>query len=460
MTAPPSLHAVSLFSNCGAGDVGYARAGFRFSVLAELLADRIAVAELNHPGADGVQGDLRETLPLVIDAWRDAHGDLPPDLLAACPPCQGMSTARGHRGSDADVEAGARDPRNLLVQVIAGAVEELRPRVVVVENVPAFLTRKVRHPESGHPVSAAAYLIGRLASHYALAAMVSDLADYGVPQHRRRSFLTFVRHDEPGLGGLRRRGVIPFPAPTHDGAHRTVRQALQAADLPTLDASRSDLARSNDPLHAVPVWTADRYRMVSAIPVDIGASAWHNDTCPTCGTSGIKRQLARCPGCDDLLLRPVIEDDEGFRLIAGFPTSYARMPSDRPAATITTASGRVGSDYAIHPWENRVLSVRECQLLQTIPADFAWGDTLTTYGHTRVRAMIGEAVPPAFTRQHGRVLAALLSGRRPQSCMSATDQRMVRAERSLRSTGTSAGPMPTWRRGASGEEGDLVEAVD
>lgn len=30
------LRAVSLFSNCGAGDVGYRDAGFRFDVMAEL----------------------------------------------------------------------------------------------------------------------------------------------------------------------------------------------------------------------------------------------------------------------------------------------------------------------------------------------------------------------------------------------------------------------------------------
>ena len=42
---------VSLFSNCGAGDFGYRTAGFNFLVLAELVAKRLRVAALNHPGA-------------------------------------------------------------------------------------------------------------------------------------------------------------------------------------------------------------------------------------------------------------------------------------------------------------------------------------------------------------------------------------------------------------------------
>jgi DNA (cytosine-5)-methyltransferase 1 len=84
------------------------------------------------------------------------------------------------------------------------------------------------------------------------------------------------------------------------------------------------------------------------------------------------------------------------------------MHLDRPAATITTASGHIGSDYTIHPTENRLLSIYECALLQTFPKSFAWGDALEKYGHTNVREMIGEAVPPAFTRLHGEVLRGIL----------------------------------------------------
>src|SRR5258706_15924771 len=58
--------AVSLFSNCGAGDVGYRKAGFRFDVMAELDPRRLGVCLLNHPGATGVSGDLRKTWRKVV----------------------------------------------------------------------------------------------------------------------------------------------------------------------------------------------------------------------------------------------------------------------------------------------------------------------------------------------------------------------------------------------------------
>jgi len=107
------------------------------------------------------------------------------------------------------------------------------------------------------------------------------------------------------------------------------------------------------------------------------------------------------------------------------------MKSNQPAATVTTASGHIGSDYTIHPFENRVLSSLECALLQTFPHDFKWGEALDKWGHTNVRDMIGEAVPPLFTRQHGRVLTALLANRAMRSLLPANDIRVKRAVKKL-----------------------------
>ena len=56
-----SLSAVSRFTNCGAGDVEFAKAGFGFEVLADIDRHRLAVAALNLPGAFIIPGDLRRT---------------------------------------------------------------------------------------------------------------------------------------------------------------------------------------------------------------------------------------------------------------------------------------------------------------------------------------------------------------------------------------------------------------
>lgn len=431
-----ALRAVSLFSNCGAGDLGYRRAGFRFDVMAELDPRRLEVALLNHPGADGIPGDLRDTWPQAVQAWRQARGDERPALLAACPPCQGMSSARSGRGKEADADAGSRDKRNLLVAVIAECARDLKPRAVVVENVPAFLRRQVRHPDSGEPVSAARLLADELADDYETFPLATDLARYGVPQTRKRCFLTLVRRDEPGLQWLRDRGRAPYPKPTHgpglDAPLVTAREAL--AGLRELDPRDAVAAQDpDDDLHFVPVWDDRRYRMVELIPPDRGGTAWTTAVCDGCDRRDHHQDAAVCVGCGTPLPRPTTLGPDGvLRLVKGFRTSsYTRMHADLPAATVTTASGHMGSDRTLHPWQTRVLSPRECAILQTLPEGFKWGRALRAWGHTNVREMIGEAVPPLFTHQHGRAIVRVLTGKGPAGLLSAADQTARRAAAAL-----------------------------
>ena len=430
------LSAVSLFTNCGAGDVGFARAGFRFEVLAEIDRRRLAVAALNLPGCSVILGDLRHTWPDVVSAYQDRRDREPPALLAACPPCQGLSTANAGRGKEEDADAGSKDVRNLLVVPIAEVATALAPRVIVVENVRAFLTRKVRHPQTREAVSAAVLLISLLKEEYVAYPLLSDLADYGVPQTRVRSFITFVRRGEVCLQHLEEYGAVPYPTPTHAPDHGgqpvSLGDALDSFDLPELDAGSASSARSGRSLHFVPVWSSKQYRMVAAIPAGSGASAWENDDCPGCGRSGLPRDLASCPTCKTRLLRPHVVEDGRARLVTGFRrSSYRRLSPDRPAATITTSSNRIGSDRKIHPFENRVLSPLECQKLQTLPEDFEWGEPLKQSQSGLVRKMIGEAVPPRFTEAHGKVLAELLDDARPQELLLRTDRRVSNAARKL-----------------------------
>jgi DNA (cytosine-5)-methyltransferase 1 len=436
------MRAVSLFSNCGAGDLGYHEAGFRFDVMAELDPRRLEVCLLNHPEADGVPGDLRTTWPEVVKRYREKAGRMRPALLAACPPCQGMSSARSGRGLGDDADAGSKDARNLLVVVIAKVAKALQPQFIVVENVPQFLTRKIRHPETNEPVSAASLLVSLLADKYQVFPILTDLADYGVPQTRKRTFLTFIRRNIINLHTITARGVAPYPKPTHALDHGgpgpvILRDALEELELPSLDAQSAQQAISaiGDGLHTIPIWPEQRYAMVAAIPPNSGASAWENNSCKQCGVVSVGEEDVLCPVCNEPLLRPVVQNNDGtYRFVTGFrSSSYRRMSPERPAATITTASGHLGSDLTIHPFENRVLSTLECARLQTFPTNFKWGGALKKWGHTNIRDMIGEAVPPRFTELHGNVLIEILSRRLTMDLMAITDPRYRNASNKLKS---------------------------
>ncbi len=363
-------------------------------------------------------------------------------LLSACPPCQGMSSARSDLGKASDPDAGSKDARTLLVLVICTLAHALRPKVVTVENVPQFVTRLVRHPDTGEALSAAWLLCRELdAAGYQPYPIITDLADFGIPQSRRRAFITFVRRDLPAYDLLHRSGRIPYPlpecAPDHGGEPITVQIALEELNLPPLSA-KSPASASVDGyegLHAVPVWKSRQLDMIAAIPPRSGSSAWENQICEGGCRVTAGAEDVFCASCGMQLLRPVVVDNDGPRLVKGFRnSSYRRMRHDAPASTVTTASGRVGSDNTIHPWEDRVLSPWECQMLQTFPSSFNWGDTLNTWGVTGIREMIGEAVPPKFTELHGRLLATLLEdpmSMNAEDLLPASDERHVRAVQKL-----------------------------
>lgn len=407
--------------------------------MAELEEHRLRVACMNHPEARPVLGDLRKTWPRVVGRYRAVAGSKRPALLAACPPCQGMSTARGGRGRDDDIAAGARDHRNLLVLPIAQVARQLQPRLIVVENVQAFLTRMVPHPKTGEGIAAARLLCQMLQDSYQAFPVVLDLCEFGVPQSRVRSFLTFVHREEPALGALRAAQRAPYPHPTHAGGPEgldpvSVGEALLEFDLPFLDAASA--AAAVDPLrrlHRVPVWSPEHHAMVAAIPPGSGGSAWENQQCPACGEVDVGSEDAECPLCQAPLLRPVVVENDGtVRLVSGFRnSSYRRMAPIRPATTVTTASNRLSSDNTIHPWEHRVLSPLECQLLQTIPEDFTWGEVLERGHFGLIREMVGEAVPPRFTELHGNILRQCLELDDLTHLMAADDPRCKKAKRKL-----------------------------
>ncbi|MEL6929139.1 MAG: DNA cytosine methyltransferase [Cyanobacteria bacterium J06600_6] len=422
-------NAVSLFSNCGAGDFGYKKAGFNFVVMAELQKKRAEVCKLNHPRAKVIEGDLRETWTDVIKLYQEKYTE-PPALLTACPPCQGLSSARGKRGSFKDPDAGSKDARNLLISIACKIIKELEPECIVIENVPIFLSRRVRHPKDGSITTGAKIFLEAVADDYLVFPMVTDLCDYNVPQTRKRCFITAIHKKHTGIRKfLLSCGRVPYPSVKNDNAPITVVEALQQHRLPSLKPTSAEEATFDgfNGMHSVPTWPAERCQMVASIPRNSGASAWENNTCTKCGYNDNRLEDVYCNNCHELLPKPIVEESGRHRLIRGFRTSYKRMAPNKPAATILTASGHIGSHTTIHPYEDRLLSLLECQILQTIPMDFRWGDALRKYGPSNVRAMIGEAIPPKFTLMHGSVLRRLFDKDWARGLMDIEDKRITKA---------------------------------
>ncbi|MDY7076591.1 MAG: DNA cytosine methyltransferase [Chloroflexota bacterium] len=411
------LPAVSLFAGGGLSDLGYELAGFEFIVHAEKDKNRATLCAENFPDAESIVGELQDAWETVVQKYLERRPNDRLALLSVTPPCQGMSHSNPDRGRRS--EGQKRDDRNRLTLKAVPVIEILKPRVVVVENVPQLLTEPNGIVKGGKEQSVVEAFAERLPK-YSLFGRVVQMADYGVAQDRRRAIVVAVCEDEEWARRLLSAGVGPWPVPTHDRKPTdgllpwvTAEEWFKAMGYEQLDAKSEDSARDpGDPLHVVSVYEGDYYWRVADIPPKSGLSAYDNSNCRECGRKDVPKDLAKCSYCGAIMHnRPyVVEADGTVRLIKGRHSSYRRMRHDEPARTITTASSHVGSDYKVHPWENRVLSIRECADLQTVPRFYDWSWALKTRHTYLARVVIGEALPPWSTYLQGQLLGRLLNG--------------------------------------------------
>jgi DNA (cytosine-5)-methyltransferase 1 len=327
--------AVDIFCGCGGLTQGLRDAGF--SVVGGIESDALAAKTYreNHKRVKVWAEDIRKVTPAkVLDDLGLKKGEL--GLLAACPPCQSFSSLRRLNGSRRIRDKASKD----LVLDYLRFVEDIFPKVVLVENVPRliddyrFQSIQKRLRELGY--------VGRPS--------VFNAADFGVPQRRRR--MVFIAS---------RIGEIEYAEPLSDELRTTVRETIEG--LP-------DAGASGDPLHDFP---ENRSKKVAAlirlIPKD-GGSRSH---------LGAKRQL------------PCHQDFDGFKDV------YGRMAWDSVAPTITGGCINPSKGRFLHPEENRTITLREAALLQSFPRGYRFS---LERGKFAAALMIGNAFPPAFVKAH------------------------------------------------------------
>jgi len=212
--------AVDLFSGAGGLTLGLRWA--RFEVLGAVEIDPLAAEtyRANFPGIRLWEMDIQDlSVARVLRELDLRPGQL--GLLAGCPPCQGFSTLRSLNGNRA-----VKDDRNNLVLQFERFVRGLRPKAVMLENVPGLasdrrLTRLTTTLEE----------LG-----YKVTTRVLDASMFGVPQRRRRMIMVAGR-----------RQAIPLAAA--ESPTKTVRDAI--GELP-------QAGTSGDPLHDLPEKRAPR----------------------------------------------------------------------------------------------------------------------------------------------------------------------------------------------------------
>ncbi len=193
----PRPTAIDLFSGAGGLSLGLRDAGFSVLLGADWDAHSVQTHEANIGGL-GYVGDLSEPAELIgyLDGW----GITDVDLVAGGPPCQPFSRAGRSmiRNLVASGSRSAEDPRAELWQGFMVVVRHLRPRAVLVENVPDLPSW-----DDGSVLMGFYESLKDLG--YTVDARVLDGFQYGVPQHRARLFLV----------GLRDGRTFEWPEPSH-----------------------------------------------------------------------------------------------------------------------------------------------------------------------------------------------------------------------------------------------------
>ena len=407
-------NAISLFCSSGIGDLGLQANGVRTIIANELLPERARLFQANYPDCKMFSGDIWDLKEDIINFYRANYSESP-FLILATPPCQGMSS-NGMGKMLNDYRKGLRpkfDERNRLILPTLDIVAALQPQWVIFENVPNMQNTLI-YNEEGKLVNIIDYIFSRLGDNYVGKAEVVDVADYGVPQNRKR-LITILSRTKKGKEYFSAHHSF-IPAPTHGREATlflqpwvTVRDAI--ASVPPIDGrkGRNSLPDFN-PLHKVPPLDDKKYTWVLNTPE--GETAFNNQCVnPNCGYQGNQRHGAKkvsginqacndtplyCEKCGALLPRPYVEDKDGtLRLMKGFVSAYKRMRWDEPASTLTQNFQFACSDNKLHPSQHRVLSIYEALILQSItnyPYSFVVDGKMVRDG--LIRDTIGESVPP------------------------------------------------------------------
>lgn len=270
-------------------------------------------------------------------------------LLAGCAPCQPFSTySRKGRRNRNDTKWG-------LVSDFSRLIQEVKPDLITMENVPQLLEHKVFEE-----------FLNELQGYETWHDVV-DCTQYGVPQTRKRLVLLASRFGPIEL----------LPPNFFKWSPKTVRDAI--SHLPALKAGCSD---PNDAIHVACSLSELNLRRIKASKPGGTWRDWD------------KSLLAEC-----------------HRKSSGqtYPSVYGRMEWDKPAPTITTQCFGFGNGRFGHPEQDRAISLREAAILQTFPDNYRFLAPGERVRFNVLGRLIGNAVPVRIGEVVARSLVNHLS---------------------------------------------------
>ena len=290
------------------------------------------------------------------------------DVVIGGPPCQGFSLLNKKRKGDS---------RRALWEPYLDIVERSGASVFVMENVPGLL--------KSHEFALICERSKQMGFEM-LQPDVLNMADYGVPQTRKRAIAIGFKESEFDAALL---DAFPPPqthaAPSEQSAlpaWKTVRDAI--GDLPRRPKG-VEIRRNEGP------------------PLNL-----HFGRNPT--EISQERYCAVPPGGNRFDLyenRPDITPACWIRKKSGGTDLFGRLWWDRPSVTIRTEFFKPEKGRYLHPSAHRPITHREAARLMSFPDDFEFKGT-----KIEIARQIGNAVPPLFAGAIAECVSSLLHKRK------------------------------------------------
>jgi len=353
---------IDLFAGAGGLSQGFTDAGFRVAAAVESDKWAIMTQTANHAESDEPVDVISipvQSVPVVrlVDACKTLRVARP-DVLMGGPPCQGFSRANMRTRS-------MENPDNCLFREFLKLVSELRPRVVVLENVADFAKFN-----GGAVADEIRELLRSMPVQYDLHFEVLCAAHYGVPQRRNRVFFVAV---ESGL-------AFSFPEPTHSKPI-TLWDAI--SDLPQLpNGNVQDVCKYTLP-------PQNEYQ--KAMRANCGETVTNNMVSRN-GELVMRRyghikQGQNWESIPDELMANYADKSRTHHWI------YLRLKQNEPSVTIT----HFRKSMLIHPNQDRGLSVREAARIQSFRDSFVFCGPLM-----HQQQQVANAVPPLLAQAVAR----------------------------------------------------------
>lgn len=355
--------AVSLFAGAGGLDIGAERSGFvtRAAVEIEPIAQETLLANRDYfPGlnADTLFSDIVDLdFDELLRASQLERGEV--DLVHGGPPCTPFSKS----GYWLAYKRAGEDPKASLLDSYVGALEAIRPKAFLMENVYGLAYNNQNRPILDR------FLAAVRSAGYALDWRILLAADFGVPQLRQRLICVGIRSDLLDVPADMWR--FDWPAASHDGPHE--RRIDRARDLPSHVTAGEALAGLTSDMN--PPEPEEEIRGTYA------------------------EELQGVPPGDNYLY---FTEKRGhrhprFKWRSRYWSFLLKLHPDRPSPTI---QGQPGPWVGPFHWDGRRLRVAEVKRLMTFPDDFE------IRGNRRSQQLqLGNAVPPRL----GEILISQLA---------------------------------------------------